>query len=229
MADDFVVLAVCAGNLHRSPLAEALLRLWASWYLPPSLTRHVRTRSAGLVAPSGAPMGERVQQIAAALGADGSAHTATRLTDADVRGADLVLAASRRVRDTLLEREPSAVRRTFTIREAGRIAASLPPARATTVRDLRAAVGRLADHRSAGEDDITDPEGRGEEAYAEMVAEEVPALVQLAAMLYGMPAGDVERYLLAVATGDGLPARTAPAPTRGESRGGSSRPSSRRA
>ena len=228
MADDFVVLAICAGNLHRSALADALLRRWATWYLPGPLASRVHTMSAGVIAPAGAPMGERVQQIAAALGADGSAHTATRLTEAHVREADLVLTASRRLRDVVLQREPSAVRRTFTIREAGRIAGSLEPARATTVHDLRDAVGRLADHRSPGDDDITDPEGHGDEAYAALVVQEVPALVQLAAMLYGMPNGDVAQYLKVVATGEGLPFPTGLLSGDGESRAGSSRVTSRR-
>jgi protein-tyrosine phosphatase len=207
VADDFVVLAICAGNLHRSALAEALLRVWAGWYLPPGLAERVRVESAGLIAPVGEPMGERAQQIAAALGADGSSHSARRLTDGHVRSADLVLTASRRQRDAVLQREPSAVRRTFTIREAGRIAETLPPARAASLDDLRDAVGRLADRRSPGDDDITDPEGRGDEAYAALVGQEVPPLVRLAAMLFGMPNGDVERYLTVVETGEGLPFR----------------------
>lgn len=205
MTDDFVVLAICAGNLHRSALAEALLRRWATWYLPAPLAARVRTVSAGVIAPAGTPMGERVQQVAAALGADGSAHVARPLTDADVREADLVLTASRRLRDEVLQREPSAVRRTFTIREAGRIAASLDPVLASTVHDLRDTVSRLADHRLPGDDDITDPEGRGDEAYAALVTQEVPALVQLATMLYRMPRADAERYLTVVKTGEGLP------------------------
>lgn len=214
MADDFVVLAVCAGNLHRSPLAEALLRRWATWYLPSPLAPHVRAMSAGVVAPAGVPMGERAQRIAAALGADGSSHTARRLTDADLGGADLILTASRRLRDTVLQREPSAARRTFTMREAGRIAASLDPASPSSVQDLRDAVGRLADHRSPGDDDIVDPEGRGDEAYAAMVAQEVPALARLAHLLYGMPAGDVERYAAVATTGEGMPFAPAPPATR---------------
>ena len=121
------------------------------------------------------------------------------------------------------------MRRTFTIREAGRIAGSLDPARATTVHDLRDAVGRLADHRSPGDDDITDPEGRGDEAYAALVAQEVPALVQLATMLYGMPGGDAERYLEVVKTGEGLPFPSGTLSGDGETRAGSSRVSSRRA
>jgi len=228
MAEDFVVLAICAGNLHRSALAEALLHRWSTWYLPAPLAARVRTMSAGVVAPAGSPMGERVQQIAAALGADGSAHSARRLIDEHMTEADLVLTASQRLRDVVLQRQPSAVRRTFTIREAGRIAASLDAARATTVQNLRDAVGRLADHRSPGDDDITDPEGRGDEAYAALVAEEVPALVHLATMLYGMPKGDAEQYLKVVATGEGLPFPPRALSGDGESRVGSSRVTSRR-
>ncbi|MGN6219656.1 MAG: hypothetical protein ACTHNQ_09130 [Microbacterium sp.] len=206
MADDFVVLTICAGNLHRSALADALLTLWSKWYLPPELAGRVRTHSAGLVAPVGEPMSARVQMIAAALGADGSSHAARRLTDADLREADLVLTASRRLLDTVLQREPAAVRRAFTIREAGRIAESLEPVRATTVHDLRTAIDRIADRRSVGhDDDIIDPEGRGDEAYAALVKQEVPPLVHLAEVLYGMPKGDVERYLHVVETGEGLP------------------------
>jgi protein-tyrosine phosphatase len=230
LAEEFVVLAVCAGNLHRSALAEVLLRRWAAWYLPSPLAARVRMVSAGVIAPAGAPMGDRVQQIAEALGADGSAHSATRLTDAHVRDADLVLTASRRHRDTVLEREPSAVRRTFTIREAGRIAASLAPARATTVHDLRDAVGMLADRRTPGEDDIIDPEGLDDRAYAALVEQEVPALVRLAAMLFGMPKGDVEQYMKVVATGEGLPFRvTAQAAGDAEVDAGSSRGTAHRA
>jgi protein-tyrosine phosphatase len=229
LAEDFVVLAVCAGNLHRSALAEVLLQRWAAWYLPQPLAGRVRTVSAGVIAPAGEPMGDRVQQIAAALGADGSAHSATRLTDAHVREADLVLTASRRHRDTILQREPSAVRRTFTIREAGRIAAALPPASATTVHDLRDAVGMLADRRTPGDDDIIDPEGLDDRAYAALVEQEVPALVHVAAMLYGMPKGDVEQYLKVVATGEGLPFPVAELPAGDQSHAGSSGVSTRRA
>lgn len=228
MTDDFVVLAICAGNLHRSALAEALLRRWSTWYLPSQLAPRVRTVSAGVIAPVGAPMGARVQQITAALGADGSAHSATRLTDAHLEDADLVLTASRRLRDAVLERVPAAVRRTFTIPEAGRIAASLDPVDPSTVDDLRAAVRLMADHRQPGDDDITDPEGRGDEAYAAMVVEEVPPLVRLATMLYGMPAGDAARYLDVVRTGEGLPFAHGMLSASGASSSGSARMNGRR-
>src|SRR6478609_5948740 len=122
----FSILTVCTGNIHRSPLAAALLGTWAGWYLPPSLAPHVGVRSAGFAAPVGAPMGSHVQTVARALGADGSAHTASQITDGLIAGSNLVLVASRRQRDEVLARVPSALRMTFTMREAGRIAAGLP-------------------------------------------------------------------------------------------------------
>ena len=59
MADEFIVLSICRGNIHRSALSEALLKTWAAWYLPPSLAEHVRSTSAGVIAPAGAAMGRR--------------------------------------------------------------------------------------------------------------------------------------------------------------------------
>jgi protein-tyrosine phosphatase len=211
MPDSFTVLTVCTGNIHRSPLAEVLLRRWADWYLPLEAARATRTRSAGLFAPKGSPMGRRAQAIAASLGADGAdgaQHRATLLTDDMVRSADLVLTASLHHRDAILERVPGALRYTFTIREAGRLAADLPHRQAgthpaATPPRLATLVASLADRRSAppaaADDDIVDPQGRGDDAYLEMTAQLVPALAQLATVLFGMPEAERAAYLAAVA------------------------------
>jgi hypothetical protein len=86
----------------------------------------------------------------------------------------------------------------------------------------------LADRRSPGDDDIIDPQGLGDEAYAALVEQEVPALVQLAAVLFGMPSGDVKQYLKVVATGEGLPFPVAGPSAHAESRVGPARVISRR-
>ena len=117
----FTVLAVCTGNLNRSALGAALLRTWAGWYLPAGLAREVRVVSAGLAAPGGRPMRTRTRVIAEALGAEGADHRATQITESAVASADLVLVASREQVDSVLGLAPSALRSTFTIREAGRI------------------------------------------------------------------------------------------------------------
>ena len=146
----FGILAVCTGNVHRSPLAAVMIERWARWYLPAELSDRVSVASAGTGAPVGAPMGSRPLAIAAALGADGRAHRATQLSDDALVAADLVLVASRLHRDQVLSQVPSAMRRTFTFREAGRIAERLQPRRLETVADLRAVVAALAEGRYRG-------------------------------------------------------------------------------
>ena len=66
----FRILVICTGNIHRSPLAAALLETWAAWYLPAGLAAEIRVRSAGLAAAAGSPMSERVQRIAGEFGAE---------------------------------------------------------------------------------------------------------------------------------------------------------------
>ena len=94
-SDAFTVLVVCTGNLNRSALGAALLRTWAGWYLPPEIARDVHVVSAGLGAPVGRPMRTRTRVIAEALGADGSEHRATQLSEGAVASQDLELVASR--------------------------------------------------------------------------------------------------------------------------------------
>lgn len=202
MADDFSILTVCAGNIHRSPLAAALLKTWVGWYLPQPLAGRVRVRSAGFAADVGAPMSSKVHAVAESLGADGSAHVATQITDELIEGSDLVLAASRLQRDEVLSRVPSALRMTFTMREAGRIASGMDPGtQPRVVRDLISTVAMMADHRvhptGTDSDDVIDPQGRDLVAYAQMTREEVVPLARLAAILLAMPRPDVQSYLAA--------------------------------
>ncbi len=201
MTDGFLIVTLCEGNVHRSALAAALLRRWADWYLPSELAESVSVSSAGFAAPVGRPMGERVLKITSALGADGSTHRAAQVDDGVLARADLVLVASRRQLEKVLSRVPSALRRTFTIREAGRIVGALDVSPPTSTRDLRRVVDRLADSRTGAAsdeaDDIVDPQGLGDEAYLQMVREEVAPLARLGALLFGMPRPDLAAYFAA--------------------------------
>lgn len=199
---DFVILCVCAGNIHRSALAEALLETWAGWYLPPDSADHVSVLSAGLIAQPEAPMGARARRIAVALGAVDRARTATTLTDPLVARADIVLAATRRQADEIVSRVPAALRSTFTMREAGRIAEALAAAGVSTGSrspdDLRALVAGMADRRHRrpdDEDDVIDPQGKPDEAHLQMTQQEVPALAALASLLFGMSPPDFRAYV----------------------------------
>lgn len=201
MTDGFLIVTLCKGNVHRSALAAALLRQWAEWYLPPELAGSVFVSSAGFAAPVGARMGSRVLKLASALGADGSTHRAAQVDDRVLARADLVLVASRHQLEKVLGRAPSALRKTFTIREAGRIGESLQAPPPTSIGDLRRVVEQLADSRtggaSAAADDIIDPQGRGDEAYLQMAQEEVAPLARIGALLFGMPRPDLDAYLAA--------------------------------
>jgi protein-tyrosine phosphatase len=197
MMSRFVVLSVCAGNLNRSALACVLLRTWADWYAP-ALSRSLDFSSGGLVAPVGAPMEPRAQAIARALGGDGSSHRARELTDQMIRNADLILVASRRQLGSVLQREPSVLRRVFTIPEAGAVADDLPRTHPHSVADLRRVVEQMADrrgaHRRAASMDISDPQGKGDDAYLRMAQEEVVPLTLLAGLLFDMPRAEQAAY-----------------------------------
>jgi len=201
---DFTVLVVCTGNMNRSALGHVLLDTWSDWYLPADTARHVSITSAGLRAPEGSIMGRRSLVIATALGADGSAHRARQIDEAAIRNADLVLVASARQRHDVLGLVPGALRSTFTIREAGRIAALLDGSAApTTVEEMRARVAALAENRSMApptgdDDDIVDPQGRDDDAYRLMARQEVPALTAIAGLLFGMPKAEAAAYAEAV-------------------------------
>jgi protein-tyrosine phosphatase len=201
MAETFTVLTVCTGNVHRSALASDLLATWASWYLPATLRERVVVGSAGTRAPVGEPMGGMTCRVAAALAADDRGHRARALTDVLISEADLVLAATRAHRDEVVRRMPRAMRRTFTIREAARIATLFPGGQPASLDDLAAVVGRMAELRVdaapalASDDDVVDPQGKGTAGMDDMVREEVPALAQLAITLWGMPRGDAAEYV----------------------------------
>ena len=199
MTAPFAILTVCTGNVHRSPLAATLLHTWAEWYLPSTLARDVTVRSAGLAAPVGAPMSSRIQAVASSLGADGSGHRASQISDDVIAGSHLVLVATRRQRDEVLNRVPSALRMTFTIREAGALAATIADRpRPQGIQDLFSVVAELAERRGVHSDadggDIIDPQGLELDAYVDMTREEVIPLAYLAEVLLGMPAADVAAY-----------------------------------
>ena len=207
MSKPFTVLVVCTGNMNRSALGHVLLDTWANWYLPAQVAGDVQITSAGLRAPVGSTMGRRSLRIAEALGADGSAHRAQQIQDDAVRNVDLVLVSSARQRDSVLGLVPAALRTTFTIREAGRLAALVDGSPAATADEMRERVARLAQNRalaaaSDDDDDIVDPQGKDDDAYRLMARQEVPALTALARLLFGMPEAEATAYGEVVEAGE---------------------------
>lgn len=122
------ILYVCTANICRSPSAEALLR--------DSAVPGVEVRSAGTSAVAGAPG----CTVAPALEGRNQEHTSQPLTGDQVEWADLILTAAREHRAAVVALDPAARTRTFTIRQAGRLAQWLLDAGM-----VAAAVDRAAD------------------------------------------------------------------------------------
>jgi protein-tyrosine phosphatase len=146
-------------------------------------------------------MGRETRRVAGSLGAAENAHAARALTDELIEHADLILAASRGHRDEVIRRVPRAMRRTFTMRESGRIAALLALPVPTSVPSMVSLVTRMDELRvdappaAPADDDIADPEGAGAAGVDEMVRDEVPPLASLVGALWGMPRADVDEYV----------------------------------
>ena len=187
------LLFVCTGNLCRSPIAEQLLHAWAAEELGHSAPL-VQVASAGTEAADGQPMDPRSAQAVAELGADPTGARARRLRPGDTADVDLVLTATRWHRRVVLELDPRALRRAFTLGEAARLLESadltgldLVPlegrARELAVR-LHAARSRRADV----DDDVRDPIGQSLEVHREVAAEIAGLLRPLADVLFRQPA-----------------------------------------
>ena len=174
------VLAVCTANVCRSPAIELLLRSALAGAGVPD--DDVEISSAGVHARDGATRCPRSRSLLAAYGVDDVAlwtAGARRLAPDDLRGADLVLAASRTHRAAVVRMLPAAQTRTFTLRQAARAALEitggalpavvpLPPADDVRARlrwfvaELDAARGPVVDPL---DDDVPDPHEVGDAAH----------------------------------------------------------------
>lgn len=174
------VLVVCTANICRSPVAEVLLaRALAA-------SGDVRVGSAGLHALTGRPLADGMARL---LDDPVPGFAARQVTAELVRAADLVLVMTREQRSALVGALPAAVRRTFTLREfadlaalAGRPGADLLE---STAGERLAALARLAPRlraarRTGAADDIDDPYGRGEDAFATAMAQIQQAVADIA-------------------------------------------------
>jgi protein-tyrosine phosphatase len=157
---DFSVLFVCTGNICRSPLAERMLRSRLDASAP------IRVSSAGTAAVVGMGIDGPSALALRDLGLDGDGHTARQLTAELITSVDLILTAETVHRSAIVRAAPLTFRKTFTMREFGRLGAALPaPEEEPTVDRLRARVVQVADQRgwveapAPGADEIGDPFG----------------------------------------------------------------------
>jgi protein-tyrosine phosphatase len=177
----FSILYVCTGNICRSPLAERLTRL--------RLTELLGQRAAQFEVSSVGVRGlvGRAMDVAAAaqlrrLGGDPDGFSARALTAPVLQRAGLVLTATRAHRSRVLEEEPRALRRTFTIREfAGLVEGATAASPADLVAD---AAGRRTDSQ-VGRYDVADPIGAPDELHAQVADTIDVSVTTLVAALVG--------------------------------------------
>ncbi|MFV2103258.1 low molecular weight phosphatase family protein [Micromonospora sp. LOL_024] len=165
------LLFVCHANLCRSPMAEFTARRLLAG-------RPVSVSSAGTDALEGLAMHPYAAAIAAETGEDPAAFRTRRLAAEHLTGAVLVLTATRRQRSMCTALAPAALHHTFTLRQFGRLAATVEPTTDAADDPLAAAVAAAGIARGrlqpvpADDDDLRDPVG-GTPADFRRCAEEI--------------------------------------------------------
>jgi protein-tyrosine phosphatase len=172
----FGVLFVCTGNICRSPFAEILTRHLIAGRNGDSAHADIDVSSAGMRAVVGAPMHLGTRSELTRRGVDGSAvdrFRARQLDLAMIRGADLVLGAGPEHRAAVVECDPTALRKAFSLREFARLVGTVDPA--TLPRQPAERARSLVEHARGrrgmippvdpGADRIPDPIGLPDKAH----------------------------------------------------------------
>lgn len=171
------ILVVCTANVCRSPMVQAMLRA----RLDPEV---VTVGSAGVRAPQGRAMDRDSAAQLASRGVPLPESTARQLTPDLVRDADLVLTATRAHRAEVLDLEPRALRRTFTVLEFADLC------HVVEAEDLPGLVAAAAAARARGpqEADLPDPIGRSVEVHADVAQRADVATAAIAERLIALGA-----------------------------------------
>ncbi len=168
------VLHVCTGNICRSPMAERIMR--AELAARFGSVTDVLVHSAGTYGGhAGGPMNAPAARELVSRGLAVDGFTATWLREPQLAWADLLVTATADHKGQVLELEPRALRRTFTLLELARLAGYVPagslPAGSPGAR-LRALGAAAAELRglhppaSRAADDIDDPFGAAPDVFA---------------------------------------------------------------
>ena len=150
------ILFVCTGNICRSPMAQQLLL--AALGTGPDAARY-RVTSAGTHGYDGQDMDPPAAAELRRLGGDSAGFRSRALTDRACKAADLILTATREQRSIVLDRVPSALRRSFTLLEFAQSIQALPTvpmAGNNPVMWIPIIAAERGNHRFASYD-VTDP------------------------------------------------------------------------
>lgn len=158
------ILAVCTGNICRSPVLARLLLARTDGT--------VQISSAGVRARADEPIAPRMGELLKSRGLDSSQFTARQLTREMIRTGTVIITMTRAQRSAVVRAVPEAVRRTFTLLELAHVLSTSPGPRSATDDATRwARVPELVslerlNHSAWNRDfDIEDPYGRGEKAF----------------------------------------------------------------
>jgi protein-tyrosine phosphatase len=171
------ILAVCTGNVCRSPMTERLLQA--------AVGPSVAVTSAGTRALAGQDMTPETAALVRDHGGDPEHFTAQQLDSGMLRELDLVLALTREHRSAVLDLQPKLLRRSFTLLEFARLI-NVAGSDAAEFDDLVAA---CAAHRTMGRpddpslDDVIDPYGQDGTVYARTAKQITHAVGSIAARL----------------------------------------------
>jgi len=162
--DTIHILAVCTGNICRSPAIERLLAH--------RLGESAVVASAGTMGVVGAPIAEPMARLLIGAGVSPDGFSARRLTQSMIDAADLILTASTDHRSAVVALQPLAMKKTFTLLEFARTVPHVSASVAHLPLDERIhALARHAYHArprlrfSREQIDIPDPFGASQEVY----------------------------------------------------------------
>ncbi len=190
-----LLLLICSGNTCRSPMAAAILD---DLLRREGLAAAYRVDSAGTSAIAGQPASPEALQVMAERGLDLSGHASKPISPELAEKARLILTMTRPHRDVVTRLCPAAADRTYTIKGYAGTAPqprASPGSRATpepgqapnpetAPQPGAAAAGVPGDQES---EDISDPIGRGLEAYREAAGEIERAAAGVVERLRSLP------------------------------------------
>jgi len=199
------ILAVCTGNICRSPAIQLLLTARVGGV--------ATIASAGTHAIVGAPVAGPMAALLDDAGAPTNGFAARQITERLIVGADLILTASAGHRSSVVSLAPRAMRRCFTLLEFARAVKSFRPGPERTPADrvralaAHAALARPRMRLTEADTDIPDPYGEPQEVYDQAFEMILGAVDVIAPVLRVQPPAGEPRRAAGPSTRVGRPMR----------------------